>query len=67
MYYEKDMDKENLIKKLSELETINDQLIAEFNYLNELLKQLGFEKGLKTLKMAAQELLKENCKKEKEE
>ena len=53
------MDKEKLLKRISELETLNDQLVAELNYLNQLLKQVGFENGLMTLKMAAQELLEE--------
>jgi hypothetical protein len=53
------MDQEQLQKRISELETINDQLVAELNYLNHLLKQVGFEKGLITLKIAAQELIEE--------
>ncbi len=46
-------------KKLAELESINDQLSAEIKYLDQLLKQVGFEEGLKTLKTAAQELIEE--------
>lgn len=46
-------------KRISELETLNDQLVAELNYLDRLLKEVGFENGLLTLKMAAQELLDE--------
>jgi hypothetical protein len=46
-------------KKLAELESINDQLSAEIKYLDQLLKQVGFDEGLKTLKSAAQELLDE--------
>ncbi len=46
-------------KKLAELESINDQLSAEIRYLDQLLKQVGFDEGLKTLKSAAQELLDE--------
>lgn len=46
-------------KRISELETINDQLVAEINYLDRLLREVGFENGLLTLKMAAQELLEE--------
>lgn len=46
-------------KRISELETINDQLVAELSYLDRLLKEVGFENGLSTLKMAAQELLDE--------
>ena len=46
-------------KKMAELESINDQLSAEIKYLDQLLKQVGFDEGLKTLKSAAQELLDE--------
>ena len=53
------MEQEQLQKRISELETINDQLVAELNYLNQLLKQVGFENGLITLKIAAQELIEE--------
>jgi hypothetical protein len=53
------MEKEQLLKRISELETLNDQLVAELNYLDHLLKEVGFENGLITLKMAAQELLEE--------
>ena len=38
------MDKELLIKRIAELETINDQLQAELRYLDELLREAGFEK-----------------------
>lgn len=48
---------DDLKKRVSELESINDQLQAEIRYLDQLLKKIGFEKGLSTLKFAAQELL----------
>ncbi|MGE5196726.1 MAG: hypothetical protein ACM3JI_05295 [Anaerolineae bacterium] len=54
------MNKKELLKKLSELESINDQLQAEIRYLDELLKQIGFENGLVTLKFAAQELIEQD-------
>lgn len=53
------MEKEQMLKRISELETLNDQLVAELNYLDRLLKDVGFENGLITLKMAAQELIDE--------
>ena len=58
------MEKEKMLKRLSELETINDQLLTELNYLDQLLKQIGFEQGLITLKAAAQELIEEENRKE---
>lgn len=48
---------EQLKKRISELESINDQLLAEMQYLDQLLKEVGFENGLQTLKKAALELL----------
>ncbi len=58
------MEKEKMLRRISELETINDQLLTELNYLDQLLKQIGFEKGLITLKAAAQELIEEENQKE---
>lgn len=58
------MEKEKMLKRISELETINDQLLTELHYLDQLLKQIGFEQGLITLKAAAQELIEEENQKE---
>lgn len=54
------MNKEKLLKRIAELETMNDQLVTELRYLDNLLKDVGFENGLKTLKSAAQELVEED-------
>lgn len=54
------MKKKELIKKISQLETFNDQLLTELEYLDALAKQIGFEEGLSSLKSAALEILKEN-------
>ena len=54
-----------MIKKIAKLESINDQLAAELNYLERLTRQLGFAEGLKTLKAAALEMLESDHKKEK--
>jgi hypothetical protein len=58
------MEKEKMLKRISELETVNDQLLTELNYLDQLLKQIGFEQGLITLKAAAQELIEEDNQRE---
>jgi hypothetical protein len=58
------MEKEKMLKRISELETVNDQLLTELNYLDQLLKQIGFEQGLITLKAAAQELIEEENQRE---
>ena len=57
------MKHKELLKKIAKLETINDQLAAEFNYLQKLTKALGFVEGLKTLKAAAVEMLETEHKK----
>ena len=51
------MDKEQYEKKIAQLESLNDQLQAEFTNLDVVLKELGFEKGIITLKEAAKEML----------
>jgi hypothetical protein len=61
------MTKEQMLKKISELESINDQLQTEIRYLDQLLRQVGFEEGLKTLKFAAQELIEQDKRSKDEE
>jgi hypothetical protein len=50
-------NEEKLLKRISELESLNDQLQTEIRYLDKLLRKVGFNDGLNTLKAAAQELL----------
>lgn len=50
------MNQDILQKKIAKLESLYDQLQSEMNYLDSLLKEVGFEEGLKTLKEAAIEL-----------
>lgn len=52
-------EQEQLKRRICELESINDQLTAELRYLDQLLKEVGFEEGLVTLKFAALELLEQ--------
>ncbi len=51
------MEQNKLLRKISELESLNDQLVAELKFLDALLRKVGFEEGLITLKIAAQELI----------
>ncbi len=51
---------ETLLKRISELESLNDQLLSEIRYLDELMREIGFEDGLKTLKVAAHEILEQD-------
>ena len=48
---------EALKKKIAKLESVCDQLQSEMDYLEKLLKKVGFEEGIKTLKEAAIELI----------
>ena len=57
------MKNKDLLRKLAKLETVNDQLAAELNYLERLTRALGFAEGLKTLKAAAIEMLEAEQKK----
>jgi uncharacterized protein YunC (DUF1805 family) len=58
------MKHQDLIKKIAKLETINDQLSAEIQYLEKLTRALGFAEGLKTLKAAALEMLESDQKRD---
>ena len=58
------MKHKELLKKIAKLESMNDQLAAELNYLETLTKALGFAEGLKTLKAAAIEMLESEQKKD---
>lgn len=53
-----------LEKKIAGLEFVNDQLVAELRYVNELLRTVGFEDGLETVKEAARELQLQNSEEE---
>lgn len=57
------MQHKDLLKKVAKLESINDQLTAELQYLERLTRSLGFAAGLKTLKEAALEMLETDQKK----
>ena len=61
------MTKEEMLKRISELESMNDQLLTEIRYLDQLLKEVGFEEGLKTLKFAAKELIEQDKPKDCED
>lgn len=50
------MNKEELLRKVAYLEFVNDQLLTELKYVDQLLCQIGFPEGLETVKIAALEL-----------
>lgn len=58
------MNNKALLKKIAKLESINDQITAELDFLEQLSKSLGFAEGLKTLKAAAIEMLETDSQNE---
>lgn len=47
------------LNKIAFLEFVNDQLQSEVEYIDRLLKVIGFSEGLTTIKSAAEEIMKE--------
>lgn len=50
------MTKAELIKKIAMLESVNDQMYTELCEVDQLMRMVGFENGLETVKLTAQEL-----------
>lgn len=50
------MEEQALRKRLAELESINDQLQSEIEYIDSLMRSVGFTNGLETVKATAREL-----------
>jgi hypothetical protein len=50
------MENEDLKERIAQLEFQNDQLTTELEYVDQLLRSVGFAEGLKSVKEAAQEL-----------
>ena len=48
---------DTLRRQAARLESIIDQLKAEFDYLDGLMREVGFEHGLITVRLSAQEIL----------
>lgn len=53
------MNKVELLKKIAQLETINDHLQTEINYVDQLMRMAGFQGGIETVKLAAMEIVKQ--------
>ena len=51
------MEKDELLHKIANLESINDQLSSELKDLNNIALKLGFVNGIEGLKEAAKEVL----------
>lgn len=50
------MTKKDMITHVAHLESMNDQLITELCYIDQLMKSIGFAGGLETVKLTAKEL-----------
>lgn len=61
------MKNKELLSKIASLETLNDQLSTEIQYLDTIARELGFAEGLKTLKEAALEMIEEKKQKKVKE
>lgn len=51
------MTKEQLLKKIAYLESVNDQLSTELSYVDRLMRAVGFNAGLEGIKATAQEIV----------
>lgn len=51
-----EQDIHKLHERIAQLEFQNDQLVTELEYVDQLLKSVGFIDGLTSVKAAAQEL-----------
>lgn len=51
------MTKAQLMRKIAVLESVNDQLITEVNYVDHLMRMIGFSEGLMTVKATAKEIV----------
>jgi len=50
------MKDKKLLSRIATLEFVNDQVVAELNDVDQLLRSIGFSHGLKSLKKAAEEI-----------
>lgn len=46
-------------RQIAYLEFVNDQLMSEINYIDRLLRSIGFPEGLQTIKNVASEVIEE--------
>ncbi|WP_068468685.1 hypothetical protein [Candidatus Protochlamydia phocaeensis] len=50
------MTKKDLQKEIARLETLNDHLLTELGYIDQLMRLVGFKDGVETVKVTALEL-----------
>jgi hypothetical protein len=51
--------KRELLKRVAELESVNDQLVTEITYVDHLMREVGFTNGLETIKSTACDMVEE--------
>ena len=61
------MQTNKLLDKIARLEFVNDQIAAELQHTDKLLKSIGFAEGLKGVKAAAREILEQEQPRDKKE
>lgn len=50
------MTKKELAQKLARLESMNDQLTTELDYIDRLMRMVGFSDGINSIKATAIEI-----------
>lgn len=53
------MKRKTLEDKLAKLESVNDQLITELEYIDNLMRSIGFSQGINSVKGVATEIINE--------
>lgn len=56
------MNKQDLTKKIAQLESINDMLLTELGYVDHLMRLVGFSEGIATVKVTAKELYQSDAR-----
>lgn len=49
-----------ILKKIAYLEAVNTILYTEVTQLDKMMRQLGFQDGLQTVKLTAQAIIEDN-------
>lgn len=60
------MTKAELIKKIAILESVNDQLYTELVDVDRLMRLVGFDGGLETVKQTAEEIYRSEHEEDQE-
>lgn len=51
------MSTAELFNKIAQLESVNDHLYTEIEYMDQLMRLIGFKDGLLTVKATAEEII----------